>query len=98
MGCKGMRSAIVLVLALALTAPAPVLASDSTSANEEVGDPDRKICRVQHQIGSRLKKGKICMTAAQWAEAKAASRGALERAQQSKPTQPMEGIGTGRGF
>jgi hypothetical protein len=84
-------------IAVALLAPMPALA-DSKSGNEELGDPNRKICRVQHHIGSRLKKGKICMTAAEWASAKAASRDALERAQQSKPTTRMDGAEMGRTF
>lgn len=80
-------------VAIALLAAAPALAQ-SQAGNEELGDPTRKICRVQNETGSRLKRTKLCLTAAEWSAAKFASRGAVERAQQSKPTQPMEGIAT----
>jgi hypothetical protein len=63
----------------------PAAAGD-TRTNEEIGDPNRMICRTQHATGSRLKKGKICMTAQEWADIKRDSRLTLEGAQQRRPT------------
>jgi hypothetical protein len=74
-----------IALTLALSAQSPAVAADKKN-NEEVGDPNRMICRTQKSTGSRLKAGKICMTAQQWADAKKENREALEGAQQRRPT------------
>ncbi len=74
-----------IVLALALPAQAPAFAIEKKN-NEDVGDPNRMICRTQKVTGSRLKQGKLCMTAQEWAAAKQDSRQTLEGAQQRRPT------------
>lgn len=77
------RIAIIGTLVLGLEAP--VLALDGKTTTE-VGDPNRMICRTQKVTGSRLKTGKVCMTAAEWAAIKKDTRDTIEGAQQRRPT------------
>jgi hypothetical protein len=55
-------AALVVVPAYAQTAPTPA----ATPAAQQ--KPERMICREDNEIGSLLKKKRICMTAAQWRE------------------------------
>lgn len=58
--------------------------ANSTARNK---DPNRMICRTEEEIGSRVKKKRICMTAAQWRDASHESSLATEKytAQTAKP-------------
>lgn len=64
------KNALVAASLIALGAP---LAADEpapaqTTEAKKKDNGDRMICRTQEEIGSRLRKKKICMTAAQWRE------------------------------
>ncbi len=76
----------IAALSAALAFSSQPAAAGDTRTNEEVGDPNRMICRTQKVTGSRLKKGKLCMTAQEWADNKRDSRQTLEGAQQRRPT------------
>ncbi len=47
-------------------------------------DPDRMICKAEEQIGTRLAKKKVCMTAAQWKEQRRLSRMEIDRSQSNR--------------
>ena len=53
-----------------------VMIAGAASANGTSGkgaaknDPDKVVCRLSNDTGSRLGRVKVCMTSAQWAEAR----------------------------
>jgi hypothetical protein len=51
--------------------------------NQNVGDPNERICEKITLVGSRLATKKFCGTRAEWAERKRQDREALEAAQRS---------------
>jgi invasion protein IalB len=55
-------AALVVAPAYAQTTPAPA-ATPAAKAK-----PERMICREDNEIGSLVKKNRICMTSAQWRE------------------------------
>lgn len=71
-----MRIAASLALSLMIAgSAAPALADETTAApatapapaaKPDKNSPNRIICRSEDQIGSLLRKQRICMTAAQW--------------------------------
>lgn len=82
-----MRLKIIAVCAVVTMAlPVPAIAMRS-SDNEEVGDPNRIICRTEEQIGSRLSKIRRCHTAAEWSEIKRENRRVIDKVQAHKPSQ-----------
>ena len=82
-----MRSQILMVsTAIAFLLPSSGMAMRN-SDNEEVGDPNRVICRTEQQIGSRLAKIKRCHTAAEWAQIKRENRQVIDKVQAHKPSQ-----------
>lgn len=84
-----MRTA-ALVLTVGMAFPMAALAKSSTSENEDVGNPQRVICRTEQQIGSRLSKIKRCHTAAEWAEVKRENRRVIDKVQAHKPYQDVD--------
>lgn len=73
---------VALVLSIALSAPA--LAASQGEAGSEAGA--RRVCRPPAaNLGSRIKRAKICRTAAEWEEIEQARRGPELR---TKPSQP----------
>jgi hypothetical protein len=81
-----MRKFFGCFVILALLAPAAALAKRDRNDNEDVGDPNRVICRTESEIGTRLGKIRRCHTAAQWAYLKRETRNTIERVQSIKPT------------
>lgn len=84
----------VLAAGLALGCFTPAAAAEVPAAsapvkadNEDVGDPNRRICRTEKILGSRLGKTRRCLTAAQWSEAKSADRQVIERVQNQRHMQ-----------
>jgi len=59
---------LIGALAIALCAPGLAQTTSYVSNNlpAKKGDPKRLVCEVEEQIGSRLGKKKICMTAEEW--------------------------------
>lgn len=57
----------------------PEMAGNSRQST--TGDPERRICRSQVATGSRLGATKICKTARQWEEQRAAAKAELDRSQ-----------------
>lgn len=54
---------------LVLLLPVALLASPAgAQVNEKAPDPDKKICRVERETGSRIVSRKVCMTRAEWDE------------------------------
>ena len=77
---------IVLGFAVTVAVPSAIMALRA-SENEDVGDPNRVICRTEQQIGSRLSKIKRCHTAAEWSEIKRENRRVIDKIQVHKPRQ-----------
>jgi len=83
-------------LAIALAAPAvaqdatqtPAASSATTEAATAAEDTsqNRMICKKEKSTGSRLRAGKVCMTAAQWAARQREERQATERSQTQRQT------------
>lgn len=76
----------MLMLAIALasasaTSPASADKPSETGLKVQTGDPKRIVCRSNSVTGSRLKSEKVCLTAAQWAQAMQANRDDVEKAQ-----------------
>ena len=68
------------VALLAGTASASESASRSTAKN----DPDRVVCRVSQDTGSRLGKIRVCKTNAQWAEMRRQTQETIDHIQNSR--------------
>ena len=62
------------------------MVEDKMANKEDVGDPNRVICRKQNDTGSRLTSKRICLTAAEWSAMKSQNRQAVERTQSSRTT------------
>ena len=77
-----MKASIVLLGALLTTCAVPLLA-DTPKAQAapatKSDDPNRMICRTEDAIGSRIKKKRICLTAAEWRDVASESGRTLER-------------------
>lgn len=58
--------------------------SAEVSDKNEVGDPNRVICRRVAVTGSRLQKTRLCHTARQWDDMQRDNREQVERAQQQR--------------
>ena len=61
-------------------------ASFAEGAKARRVDPNKKICRAETDIGTRLGGKLICRTAAEWAQVRAEARRTVERIQDNKPT------------
>jgi hypothetical protein len=76
----------IFTLAIAsITAAATAAGPDA--AGKAGNGSDRLICRKIHEIGSRLARHRICLTAEQWAQQRREQRAEIERDQQ-RQTQP----------
>ena len=74
-----MRLLVLLALtALALTST-PSLAAEKPS--EQKKGPTRIICQSEEVLGTRLRKGRRCITAAEWAEVRRQERAYIEHGQ-----------------
>lgn len=79
--------AIFLIIAVTGALALPSAGMAIRSENEDIGDPNRMICRTEQEIGSRLKKIRRCHTAAEWAEIKRENRRTIDKVQAHKPSQ-----------
>ncbi len=78
-----------IAISALLLVPSAASAQDTTKVHrersEEVGDGSRMICRTSGVTGSRVKSGRICMTADEWAASKRETRARVEQEQQRRP-------------
>jgi len=74
---------IVLIAAAGLIAASVLAASGAGAAGpaKPKYDPDRIICETRQEIGSRLKRIRICHTALEWEEVRLQERVGLMRKQ-----------------
>ena len=92
------RSFTAALLAAALVgAPATALAAEPAAdaqgagaaadaqTTKSVGDPNRKICKKTDVTGYRLRKAKVCLTAAEWEARTFEDRQNTTRIQTRKP-------------
>jgi hypothetical protein len=81
------RTSIFLALAALVATPATAQitfgdsAQPAQSTNAKGKDPNKIICERQEEMGSRLGGKKVCKTAAEWQEERAAQRRVLEDTQ-----------------
>ena len=54
----------------------------AATGTAQTKEPERKVCQIYEQIGSRLGNRKICMTPTQWEEKRRTQRTEVERVQQ----------------
>lgn len=69
---------LALVATLALTATA---AQAADKPDEPKNGPTRLICKTEEILGTRLRKGRRCVTAAEWAEVRRQERQYIEHGQ-----------------
>jgi hypothetical protein len=77
-----MRATLMAFLALTSTA---ALAEEP---KQDAAKPDKMICRLEPDTGSRLSGTRVCLTREQWAERRRQSREATERAQTGHSDRP----------
>ncbi|TXC73551.1 hypothetical protein FSZ31_02040 [Sphingorhabdus soli] len=61
-------------------------ASANPNAAGDTKDPNRKICRKQEVLGTRLHQKRVCATAAEWARMRAEHQQSTEQVQNGKFT------------
>lgn len=76
------------MLGLAVSAPAsaqvPGVAAPPAEANPGAPLQDKVICRATKVVGSRLKAGSVCKTAAEWRAEQAEQRRTVEKGQNQR--------------
>lgn len=81
-------------MAAAFAASAGSLAAPETQAVEPAPKPavrsdvDKVVCRMQDEIGSRLRAHKVCMTVGQWRDNEREYKEHLQEMQDLAPTRP----------
>ena len=69
----------LVAAALLALAAAPTDAGTTVTAQDNASDP--MVCQTQEEIGSRLKKKKICMRKSEWAAQRDQNKQMIERTQ-----------------
>jgi hypothetical protein len=59
-------------------------AGESSSKAPSKGDPDKVVCRVSQDTGSRLGKIRVCKTNAQWAEMRRQTQETIDHIQNNR--------------
>jgi hypothetical protein len=75
-----MRNSIPFGIALMALTVSPAHSDDQRQEQTQTTEP-KLVCRSVHEIGSRLKVRKVCMTAEQWADQRRQDRMLIERSQ-----------------
>lgn len=79
----------ILGIALGFVLVAPAAAEESAgSPARKKRDPNALVCERQEVLGSRLKKRKVCMTRAQWAEQRRSDRDLVHQSQVNTTLKP----------
>ena len=78
-----LTAALLAALAapLAVSAAEPATSSPAQENAAPAADPNKKVCKKTDVTGYRLRKAKVCHTAAEWAARQQDERQALTRAQ-----------------
>jgi len=59
-------------------------ANESASKSAPKSDPDKVVCRLSNDTGSRLGRVRVCKTNAQWAEMRRQTRETIDRIQNNR--------------
>lgn len=59
-------------------------ASESASKSAPKSDPDKVVCRLSNDTGSRLGRVRVCKTNAQWAEMRRQTKESIDRIQNNR--------------
>ena len=59
-------------------------ASESASKSAPKSDPDKVVCRLSNDTGSRLGRVRVCKTNAQWAEMRRQTKESIDRIQSNR--------------
>jgi invasion protein IalB len=78
-----MLAALTVSAALAQQ-PAPAQRSARSGGPNGGYDPNEIVCRTQDENGSRLRRHRVCVTRAQWAEQRRLDRQNTEKAQTNR--------------
>ena len=79
--------AFAVVLASSVAQPQTQVAEATPKAAAK-SDVDKVVCRIQDEIGSRLRAHKVCMTVGQWRDNEREYREHLQEMQDLAPTRP----------
>jgi hypothetical protein len=84
------RAAFTAFVGLAMLST-PALAQKSKAPNDNVGDPNERICENITLTGSRLAVKRFCGTRAEWAERRRQDRDVTEQVQKGRHCQSQGG-------
>ena len=73
----------LVIVALMLGASPALAQTSGGTASAKMKDPNRKICEVEEETGSRIRAKKVCLTAQEWNERRRIERQEIERGQQN---------------
>lgn len=76
-----MKNLLLTSAVLVATAGLSQAPSSPPSPDGGKADSNEQVCRIIHEIGSRLKRSRMCMTRAQWQEYRRETQRDSERAQ-----------------
>jgi hypothetical protein len=60
------KTKVLFAISMLSLASSAVAQATQDTPKKPKGDPNRIICRTEDEIGSRIKKVRICLTAAEW--------------------------------
>lgn len=81
-----MRYSLCFCFLAASLSPAVAAPQERTTRVGVNGDPDQIICRIEREIGSRLRANRVCRTRAEWDDYRRTTRRSVERAQNENQT------------
>lgn len=77
--------AAALMTAIGVGAAEPVTGSTDAAANMPQAEPEKKVCRMSKETGSRVRSKKTCATKAEWAARDDAARGNAREIANNQP-------------
>ncbi|MGZ8997608.1 MAG: hypothetical protein ACXW2T_02010 [Allosphingosinicella sp.] len=80
----GMIARMVCGLCAIVMFAGTAAASGSTTKSASRNDPDKIVCRLSNDTGSRLGRVRVCKTNAQWAEMRRQTKETIDRIQNNR--------------
>lgn len=79
-----MIARMVCALSALVMVAGTAAASGSTTKSSAKSDPDKVVCRLSSDTGSRLGRVRVCRTNAQWAETRRQAKETIDQIQNSR--------------
>jgi hypothetical protein len=79
-----MIARLICGLCAAALCAGTAVAGETSSKSTPRGDPDKVVCRVSQDTGSRLGKIRVCKTNAQWAEMRRQTQETIDHIQNNR--------------